>query len=184
MGTEELRSEHLARLHERAAELDVPNFRRLSREKLIEEIVSRGGGEAPAPEAEAGPPEPRRRPRREKRSEPQEAEGEPASGVLDVVPAGHGFLRLQGLEPGPDDVYISASQIRRCELRAGDEVAGPARQARRGERHPALVRVERVNGEEPGAERAANFDELTPVMPRRRIPLQPDPDAILARAAD
>ena len=114
----------------------------------------------------------------------EEATGEPVSGVLDVVSAGHGFLRLSGLEPDPDDVYISASQIRRCELRAGDQVEGPARQPRRGERHPALVRVERVNGEEPGEERSAGFEELTPVTPRRRIPISPDSDDVLVRAVD
>src|SRR5207247_10835282 len=61
---------------------------------------------------------------------------------------------------------------------------GPARPPRRDERHPALVRVERVNGEEPGAERPAGFDQLTPVTPHRRIPLRPDPDDVLVRAAD
>jgi transcription termination factor Rho len=179
MGSEQLEKEHLARLHARAAELGIDGYRRLPRERLIEEIEAAGGGE-PAPEPDREP-EPR-----SARSEVggERSEGEPTAGVLDVVPAGHGFLRLAGLEPGADDVYISASQIRRCELRSGDEVEGPARPPRRGERHPALVRVERVNGEEPGAERDASFDELTPVIPRRRIPMQPDPDAILARAAD
>ena len=188
MGTEQLQKEHLARLHERAAELGVPHYRRLAREKLIDEIASRGGGKASERQAKPRRPgtetkEGTERPPRRARGEKDEAVGEPASGVLDIVPAGHGFLR-QGREPGTDDVYISASQIRRCELRSGDEVEGPARPPRRGERHTALVRVERVNGEEPGAERPPGFDELTPVMPRRRIPMQPDPEAILARAAD
>ena len=74
-------------------------------------------------------------------------------GVLDVLPNGSGFLRTgEG-----DDVYISPAQIRRCELRAGDEVAGPSRPARRNERHPSLVRVETVNGRdaEPPEERPA-----------------------------
>ncbi len=122
------------------------------------------------------------RPRR-RRGREEEPSGEPVTGVLDVVPAGHGFLRLRGLEPDADDVYISASQIRRCELRAGDEVAGPARPPRRGEHHPALVRVERVNGEEPGEERAAGFEDLTPVAPHRRLPLG-DFDDALVRAVD
>lgn len=121
---------------------------------------------------------------RKGRAREEEAGGEPVTGVLDVVAAGHGFLRLRGLEPDPDDIYISASQIRRCELRAGDQVEGPARQPRRGERHPALVRVERVNGEEPGEERSAGFEELTPVTPRRRIPISPDSDDVLVRAVD
>ena len=188
----ELDSKHLAELHVQAAELGIPGYRKLRREELIEEILARGGGDPalqeagpleeaqPAEAAEAGPEE---TPARKRLGKEEEA-GEPVSGVLDVVSAGHGFLRLRGLEPDPDDVYISASQIRRCELRAGDQVEGPARQPRRGERHPALVRVERVNGEEPEEERPPGFDELTPVTPRRRIPLQPDADDVLVRATD
>jgi transcription termination factor Rho len=192
MGKEDLEKQHLAQLHARAAELGVPGFRRLGREELIEEIAARGDGEPAIQEAEPGEEaqpaeaaeaEAEEAPARSRREREEEA-GEPVSGVLDVVSAGHGFLRLRGLEPDPDDVYISASQIRRCELRAGDQVGGPARQPRRGERHPALVRVERVNGEEPEEERPPGFDELTPVTPRRRIPLQPDTDDVLVRATD
>jgi transcription termination factor Rho len=189
VGKEELENQHLARLHARAAELRVPHYRRLRREELIAELVERDGGEPaadpPPPPVEAEAPSDddtvaeERQPARE-----QQDRGEPVSGVLDVIPAGHGFLRLKGIEPDPDDVYISASQIRRCELRAGDQVEGPARPPRRGERHPALVRVERVNGEEPGAERSPGFEELTPVTPHRRIPLNVDADDVLLRAAD
>ena len=204
-----LESQHLAELHARAAELGVPGYRRRRRDELIVELMARDDGEAAsgdaeaerpvaeeadvqiAEEAEAAPAEEAEDeepdaepPARKGRGREEEATGEPVSGVLDVVSAGHGFLRLRGLEPDPDDVYISASQIRRCELRAGDQVEGPARQPRRGERHPALVRVERVNGEEPGEERSAGFEELTPVTPRRRIPISPDPDDVLVRAVD
>src|SRR6478672_3431637 len=67
----------------------------------------------------------RREPEAEEDSETEKAEeatGEEVTGVLDVLPQGHGFARLGGLEPGEEDVYVSASQIRRCELRPGDEV--------------------------------------------------------------
>jgi transcription termination factor Rho len=192
MAKEELEKQHLARLHARAAELGVPGYRLLRREELIAEIAARDDGEDAVSqqgvEAEP-PPADREKGKGEKEEEaaggsPTEASGEPVSGVLDVVPTGHGFLRLRGLEPDPDDVYISASQIRRCELRAGDQVEGPARPPRRGERHPALVRVELVNGEEPGVGRPGGFDELTPVIPHRRIPLQPAADDVLMRAVD
>lgn len=101
-----------------------------------------------------------------------EAEAEPAApeevatGVLDVLPNGSGFLRR---EDGPD-VYVSAAQIRRCELRAGDEVAGPLRPPRRNERHPSLVRVETVDGQpaEPPQERP-RFEELTVAHPSERL---------------
>lgn len=119
---------------------------------------------------------------------------EEVSGELEVTRQRHGFL---GVADG-DDVYVSASQIRRCELKPGDVVTGPVRPPRRDERHPALVRVNLVNGEEPveapaGAERAApteraapaktRFDELTAVPPGRRIPLAEHADTLI-RAAD
>jgi len=93
-------------------------------------------------------------------------ERETVTGVLDVLPNGSGFLRVAD---GPD-VYVSPAQIRRCELRAGDEVAGPVRPARRNERHPSLVRVESVNGgtAEAPAERS-RFEDLTPVHPHERL---------------
>ncbi len=193
MTKEQLAKEPLARLHARAAELSVPRYRLLRREELAEEIAARaddsdetGGKEerAPAEETEAEQKPARRRRGAKPPADEPEAKGEPTAGVLDIVPAGHGFLRLEGMEPGPDDVYISASQIRRCELRAGDQVEGPARAPRRGERHPALIRVERVNGDEPGSERKSGFDDLTPVTPNRRIPLAPAPDDVLVRSFD
>ncbi len=109
---------------------------------------------------------------------------ESITGVLDVLPQGHGLIRLEGVEAEDEDVYVSASQIRRCELRSGDTVEGPARGARRGERHRALVRVEKVNGAEPSGERVGSFDQLTPIRPTRRIPLLLARDDVLARAAD
>jgi transcription termination factor Rho len=113
-----------------------------------------------------------------------EGETEEVHGVLELTRQRYGFIRRAGLEPGPDDVYISASQVRRCELRAGDEVAGPARRPRRGERHPALVHVDRVNGAEPLAEARPEFDRLAPVLPERRVPLDRDSGDVLARAVD
>jgi transcription termination factor Rho len=109
---------------------------------------------------------------------------EDVHGVLDQTRQGYGFLRLSGLAPSDGDVYISAAQVRRCELRPGDQVAGPARGPRRGERHPALVHVDHVNGAEPQAEARPEFGSLTPVLPERRIGLdRPDAD-LLVRAVD
>jgi transcription termination factor Rho len=81
------------------------------------------------------------------------------------------------------DVYVSASQIRRCELRPGDEVSGPARQPRRGERHRALVRVETVNGQSPEGERK-QFEDLTAAPPHRRLLSIDAPGDPLVRAVD
>ncbi len=147
------------------------------------------GGAAPAAtgererepaEDEAAAKEPTRMPGTSLRTS-AEVETEEVTGVLDRMPQGYGFLRLEGLSAHEGDVYVSASQIRRCELRPGDEVRGPARSPRRGERHRALVRVESVNGQEPEGERV-QFEDLTAVAPNRRLPLgEGEP---LARAVD
>jgi len=93
-----------------------------------------------------------------------------ATGVLDILANGSGFVRVDPGGQSSRDVYVSPAQIRRCELRAGDEVSGPARSPRRNERHPSLVRVESVNGAaaEPAEERPW-FGDLTPVFPRQRL---------------
>jgi transcription termination factor Rho len=195
-----LRDQHLADLHQRARELGVPSYRMLGRDDLVEAIEERGEGAESADRAEAvdaGLERPRREPRRkrardreeteeekEDQEEPEaEAETEGITGVLDRMPQGYGFLRLSGLHEAEGDVYVSASQIRRCELRPGDEVSGPARAPRRGERHRALVRVESVNGQSPEEERR-HFEDLTPQPPHRRI-VPPDAEADpLVRAVD
>lgn len=98
-------------------------------------------------------------------------EGQTAAGTLDVLPNGSGFLRVGAAGQSNDDVYVSPAQIRRCELRAGDEVSGPVRPPRRSERHPSLVRVATVNGgdAEPPEQRP-DFAELTAVHPTERLP--------------
>ena len=102
--------------------------------------------------------------------EEEVSDEEIATGVLDILTNGSGFLRLDPAGQSRDDVYVSPAQIRRCELRAGDDVSGPVRPPRRNERHPSLVRVERVNGgeAEPPEERPW-FGDLTPVFPSERL---------------
>ena len=174
---------HLADLHLRARELGVPRYRMLTRDQLIAAIEEEG---PPAPEETDAEEEPRPRERPERAAEPEREEEEPAeevTGVLDRMPQGYGFLRMSGLHETEGDVYVSASQIRRCELRPGDEVTGPARSPRRGERHRALVRVTAVNGQAPEEERS-HFDDLTPAPPHRRL-LPPDaPGDPLVRSVD
>jgi transcription termination factor Rho len=93
-----------------------------------------------------------------------------ATGVLDILANGSGFVRVDPSGQSSADVYVSPAQIRRCELRAGDEVTGPARGPRRNERHPSLVRIETVNGgaAEPAEERPW-FGDLTPVFPSQKL---------------
>jgi transcription termination factor Rho len=93
-----------------------------------------------------------------------------STGVLDILANGSGFVRVDPAGQSREDVYVSPAQIRRCEMRAGDEVSGPARAPRRNERHPSLVRIETVNGApaEPIEERPW-FGDLTPVFPSQKL---------------
>jgi transcription termination factor Rho len=171
-----LRDKHLAELFELAAEAGIDRYRLLSREELLVRL----GDEGADAEPDNGE---RARDREEPRD--REEQGVPVSGVLDITPRGHGFIRLE--EANEDDVYVSPSQIRRCELQRGDLVSGPARGPRRGERHPALVHIDTVNGVEPGGDRR-EFTELEPVPATRRLPLsgeQADAEqAVLLRSVD
>jgi transcription termination factor Rho len=174
---------HLADLHARARELDVPGYRLLTRSELIEAIESRSGEEQRDGESAEARTSQEPEPREAREPEVEEAETEEVTGVLDRMPQGYGFLRLSGLEASEGDVYVSASQIRRCELRPGDEVSGPARAPRRGERHRALVRIASVNGQDPEGDRT-KFEDLRPVPPHRRIPGLDAGASPLARAVD
>jgi transcription termination factor Rho len=102
--------------------------------------------------------------------EEQISDEEIAGGALDILSNGSGFLRVAPGEHSREDVYVSPAQIRRCELRSGDEVSGPVRPPRRNERHPSLVRVETVNGAEAEPpEQRPWFAELIPVLPSERL---------------
>jgi transcription termination factor Rho len=107
------------------------------------------------------------------------------SGILDVLPDGFGFLRTNGYSQGKGDVYVSTSQIKRFNLRRGDHVVGQIRPARDGEKYPALVRIESVNGNEPQKGRyRTNFDDLTPLYPMERLRLEWKPNDIAPRVID
>ncbi|MEE9241244.1 MAG: transcription termination factor Rho [bacterium] len=96
-------------------------------------------------------------------------------GVLEILPDGFGFLRSTAYNylPGPDDIYVSPSQIRRFDLRTGDTISGQIRQPKEGERYFALLKVEQINYESPEASKdKVLFDNLTPLYPDRRINLE------------
>jgi len=108
-------------------------------------------------------------------------------GVLEILPDGFGFLRAPDYNylPGPDDIYISPSQIRKFNLRTGDVVAGLIRPPKEGERYFALLKVESINYEEP--EKARDkilFDNLTPLYPEERIKLEYDQQDYTTRIID
>ncbi len=116
-----------------------------------------------------------------------ESELEVRQGILDILPEGYGFLRVNGYLPGDKDVYVAANIIRKARIRKGDIVEGPIRPARAQEKFPALVRAVKVNGVDPeeAAERP-KFAKLTPLFPDERLRLEVDghPGLMMARIID
>jgi transcription termination factor Rho len=108
-------------------------------------------------------------------------------GALEILPDGFGFLRSSDSNylPGPDDIYVSPSQIRRFNLRTGDTVSGQIRRPKETERYFALLKVEAVNYEDPEIARdKILFDNLTPLYPDSKIMLESDPDNFSTRIMD
>ena len=108
-------------------------------------------------------------------------------GTLEILPDGFGFLRSPSYNylPGPDDIYVSPSQIRRFNLRTGDTVSGQIRQPKETERYFALLKVEAVNYEDPEiAREKILFDNLTPLYPNQKINLETDKDNYSTRIMD
>jgi transcription termination factor Rho len=109
-----------------------------------------------------------------------------SEGVLEVLPDGFGFLRAPDYNylPGPDDIYVSPSQIRKFDLQTGDTVSGQIRPPKEGERYFALIKVEAVNFEAPDQSRdKLFFENLTPLYPQERITLE-TPESISSRIMD
>jgi transcription termination factor Rho len=132
--------------------------------------------------------------RRDRQSEPEPVIAEddvliPIAGILDVLESqGYAFVRTTGYLPGPNDVYVSLSQVRKHGLRKGDVIEGAVRQPRDGERREkfnALVRLDKVNGLDP--ERSASrpdFSKLVPLYPQDRLRLETDPGNMITRIID
>jgi transcription termination factor Rho len=145
-----LKSKTIAELHEMAAGLNISNYSGLRKQDLIFRI------EQNLLDSEVV------------------LRGE---GVLEVLPEGYGFLRSQDWNYlyGPDDIYVSPSQIKRFDLRTGDTVLGQVRPPKEGERYLALLKVERVNGDDPDkAKHRIAFDNLRPRYPESRLQLETD----------
>jgi transcription termination factor Rho len=160
----------------------------------------REGG--PPRDREGGPPrdrDSRRRPSREERRRQREerrvreiemreeeiATAPTATGLLDVLPEGYGFLRTSGFLPGQQDIYVSLSQVRRFMLRKGDTVTGKVRQPKDNEKYFALLQIDTVNGVDPETAKARPvFEKLTPLFPHDRFRLETGPTDVTGRIVD
>ena len=178
--------------------------------RMHEEAVASGAVEEPAKEeAPVEVPEPEkpakklgRKPKAEKKEEPvvepeeaREPENEAeepkddgrydVTGILDIAEGGFGFLRFDNFLTSNKDVYVSPTQIRRFNLKTGDEICGVTRKPNSDERFGALLYVRTVNGDEPGvARRRRDFSDLTPIYPNERICLEKGSSTLSMRLTD
>ncbi len=160
LSSKDLKTRNIAQLTELATKLKIENAAGYRRQDLVFEILKRA--------AKLG----------------EEVMG---AGVLEILPDGYGFLRSPDYNylPGPDDIYVSPSQIRRFGLRTGDTVAGTVRPPKEGERYFALIKVDSLNFENPeqGKDKVL-FDNLTPLYPDKRLKLEHNPGEYTTRVVD
>ena len=156
----ELKSKTIAELLEIAEKLDIPGVSGLRKQELIFKILEAN----------------------------TEKDGLIfAEGVLEILDEGYGFLRSPDYcyLPGPDDIYVSPSQIKRFDLRTGDTISGQVRPPKETERYFALLKIEAVNFENPDvAKHKTLFDNLTPLYPQRKFTLEVDPKDLSSRIMD
>jgi transcription termination factor Rho len=142
----------------------------------------RRGGRGRAAAREEAEPEERDQPQPEPAAEePPAAEEEPVEGVVELLPNGSGFVRVAFPDPSDDDVYISAAQVKRCELVSGDRVSGPRRTPRRSERFASLVRIDTIN-DRPADELAdsTRFDDLPAAFPSEPFRFESEDPTLVA----
>ena len=158
-----------ARAHQTQAETQTPSRRPRARAGVVPHARA-----ARARTARRAPPQ-RSAPRRDEPVEVADTAaaavaGRIAAGVVEVLGNGSAFLRVDPPEPSDEDVYISAAQVRRCELVSGDRVTGPVRTPRRSERYPSLVRIDTINGASADTvSDGARYDELPVDWPSERL---------------
>jgi len=160
LSSKDLKTRNITQLTELASKMKIENAAGMRRQDLVFEILKRA--------AKLG----------------EEVMG---TGVLEILPDGYGFLRSPDYNylPGPDDIYVSPSQIRRFGLRTGDTVAGTVRPPKEGERYFALIKVDSLNFEntETGKDKVL-FDNLTPLYPDERLKLEHNPGEYTTRVVD
>lgn len=203
LNRETLQTEKRVRLVGIASRLGIVDPRRLTKEELIKAIL----------DAKSSTPAETEKPKETKRVEEREEKREMTArgvserrsrgrfekpslrevpeessvrrGILDILPEGYGFLRVRGYLPSEEDIYVSISQIRRFNLKRGDETEGQIRAPKDNERYYALLRIEEVNGQNPEkARERQNFERLTPIFPQQRLRLEVPSGDIAPRIMD
>ena len=162
MNVNELQQLKIQELAELASKLKIDSYSGMNKQELIVKIL-------------------------EVESEKQEGVTATATGVLEVLNEGYGFLRSPDFNylPGPDDIYVSPSQIKRFGLRTGHKVSGQIRPPKSKERFYALLKLEKVNGKDPEElKRAILFDNLTPLYPEEKFNLEVNPKDLSTRVMD
>ena len=160
MNVSELQKLRIKELTELAIKLEIDSYSGMNRQELIVKILE---------------------------AQMEKDGGITARGVLEVLNEGYGFLRSPNFNylPGPDDIYVSPSQIKRFGLRTGHEVSGQIRPPKSKERFYALLKVEEVNGKDPDELRKAIlFDNLTPLYPEEKLNLEVNPKDLSTRVMD
>ena len=160
MNVNELQKLRINELADLASELNIESYSGLNKQELIVKILE---------------------------AQSEKEGGVSASGVLEVLNEGYGFLRSPNFNylPGPDDIYVSPSQIKRFGLRTDHEVGGQIRPPKSKERFYALLKVEEVNGKDPAElRRAILFDNLTPLYPDQKFKLEDNPKDLSTRVMD
>ena len=162
MNVNELQQLKIKELAELAAKLQIDSYSGMNKQELIVKIL-------------------------EAQSEKEDGVTATATGVLEVLSEGFGFLRSPDFNylPGPDDIYVSPSQIKRFGLRTGHKVSGQIRPPKSKERFYALLKLEKVNGKDPEKlKRAILFDNLTPLYPEEKFNLEVNPKDLSTRVMD
>lgn len=186
----ELEQRHLADLHSYASTLGIKRYRLLRRGELIDTLLERSGtsnGRRPQAavekkkEAAKEAARPKKAAREDGSRRSKDEDTYAVTGVLDVTRRGHGFLRVHGFVKSTEDPYVARSQIRKLELRSGDEVGAQARRPTGSERYPSVVRIESVEGEAPQQGRAPQLEDQPTGTSRRLLPLTRGPDDVGGR---
>ena len=160
MNVSELQKLRIKELAERASKLEIESYSGMNRQELVVKIIE---------------------------AQIEKDGGVTATGVLEVLNEGYGFLRSPNFNylPGPDDIYVSPSQIKRFGLRTGHEVSGQIRPPKSKERFYALLKVEEINGKDPAElKKAILFDNLTPLYPDQKLNLEVNPKDLSTRVMD